>query len=687
MKLIGVDIGGTFTDLILADPEEGRFWIHKMPTKQRASEAMIEGVQELVKAASINAGEIDHLRLGTTTATNALLQYKGAKTGLITTKGYRDIIFIARHQRPMHYSIMQEMPWQDRELVRRRYRKVVTERLGPSGDVLTELDETEVVKVVEELKEAGVESIAICFLHSYRNSAHEDRVRHIVEEHYPGVFVTTSASIFPQFREYERFTTTCINAFVGPAVKKNFKEIETSLTDIGIKGEFRVMQSGGGVATLETASEKPVSLLMSGPAAGVLAGSWIGKLAGRENLITLDVGGTSADIGIITKRGIVEASARDTWVAGYPVMVPMIDIHTIGAGGGSIARVDSGGAFRVGPQSAGANPGPACYGLGGTEATVTDANVVLKRLDKDFFIGGQMKIDPALSLEVISNLAAQLDVGVDDAAEGVLTIANHNMANAIKARTIQKGHDPRNFSLLAFGGAGPLHAVAVAASMGIPEVIVPSYPGITSAMGLLTTDMKYDLIQNEFMLSENPDAQRLDKDLHMLEERAREYLSKDGVADTDMVFIRGADCRYVGQGYELRATIPDGEVTSDAVDQIWSNFHAIHEEEYGRMFLDNPIELVNLRVMAIGQVPKLQASVLDNVGAVKDAILGQDELLFRVDSKVQSYVTNFYLRERLPADEDFDGPAIVLQNDSTTVIPPNTNVVLDSVGNMILTII
>ncbi len=686
MKLIGVDIGGTFTDLILADTDQRNFWIHKTPTTSNLSEALIQGVRELTEMSGVGAGSIDHLRLGTTIATNALLEYDGAKTAMITTRGYRDILFIARHQRPFHYSIMQEIPWQDRELVRRRFRKVVTERLGPAGEVLAELDEKEAVQAVQELKEAGVESVAICFLHSYRNSAHEDRVRQIVEEVFPQAFVTTSASVFPQFREYERFTTACINAFVGPKVKRSLKDIQGSLRDIGVQGEFRVMQSGGGVATLETASEKPVFLLMSGPAGGVLAGSWVGKLSGRGNLITLDVGGTSADIGIITQRGITEASARDTWVAGYPVMVPMIDIHTIGAGGGSIARVDSGGAFRVGPQSAGADPGPACYGRGGSDPTVTDANVVLKRLDKDYFIGGEMAIYPELAREAVTRLAEQLNASLDEAAHGVLTILNHNMASAIRSRTIQKGHDPRKFSLVAFGGAGPLHAVDVAVSLGIPEVIVPLYPGITSAMGLLTTDMKYDLIQNEFMLSTNPDPERLSRDLEALEKQARSQLARDGVAAENMVLLRGADCRYVGQGYELRATIPDGPLTTEKVEQIWDSFHSIHEEEYGHKFPSNPIELVNLRVVAVGRVPKLEAPVLDRSGSLEEAFLREDELLFRVDGQLKPAATRFYRRERLPVGEIFQGPAVVLQKDSTTLLPPGTSAVVEPNGNMILTI-
>lgn len=686
MKLIGVDIGGTFTDLILSDTDDGKITIHKVPTSSHIYEGMIDGILDLAKQGGIRSESIDHVRLGMTTATNALLEYDGAKTGMITTRGYRDILFIARHQRPMHYSIMQEMPWQDRALVKRRYRKVVSERLGPKGQVLVPLDEQQVIDATQELKEAGVEAIAICFLHSYRNSAHEDRAKQIVEEVYPDAFVTTSSSIFPQFREYERFTAACINAFVGPKVKNTITQIGSSLRDKGISGDLRLMRSNGGVATAESASEAPATLLLSGPAAGVLAGQWVGKLSGRENLITLDVGGTSADIGIITKRGIVEASARDTWIAGYPIMVPMIDIHTIGAGGGSIARVDSGGAFRVGPKSAGANPGPACYGRGGQDPTVTDANVVLGRLDADHFVGGEMQIYPELSHEALGRLASELSVSANEAAEGMLTILNHNMANAIQSRTIQKGHDPRKFTLVAFGGAGPLHAVDVARSLGVPEVIVPLYPGITSAMGLLTTDLKYDLIKNEFMLSTSPDPAKLAMDLEELEIQARNQLRKDGVEERDMLLIRGADCRYVGQGYELRASIPAGEVTADNMGAIWESFHNIHEAEYGHRFPDNPIELVNLRVVAVGAVPKLLPPEFKGGASLDEALVREGDLLFRTNGKLEAQKTKFYVRDRLPVGQKFEGPAVILQKDSTTLVPPGSKAVLESNGNMILTL-
>ena len=686
MKLLGVDIGGTFTDLILADLTSGETYIHKVPsTVEDPSTGMMKGVQEICEMANMQISDINHLMHGTTVATNSLLTYEGAKTGLITTKGYRDIIHIARHQRPQHYSIMQEIPWQDRPLVKRRYRKVVSERLGPKGEVVTELDEQEAADAIQELKEAGVESIAVCFLFSHVNPQHEDRVKEIVEEIYPEAFVTTSASIFPQFREFERFTTAGINAFIGPKVKNYVDNLASRLKEEGVNSELHIMRSNGGAATTQIAAEKPATLLLSGPAAGILGGDWTAKFDGRDHVITFDVGGTSADIGIVTPRGISEASARDTWIAGYPVMVPILDAHTIGAGGGSIAYVDTGEAFRVGPRSAGANPGPACYGIGGEEPTVTDANVVLGRLDKEYFLGGEMAIYPEKAHTSIQALADQLKLDLHEAAEGVLTVLNNNMANAIRSRTIQKGYDPRDFTLVAFGGAGPLHAAEMAASMGIPEVLVPRYPGITSAVGLLTTDLRYDEIRNEFMLSMNMDLDQLNADLADLEATVRQQLLADGVAETDVTIERGADCRYVGQGYELRARIPDGEVTSDNVQAIWNNFHEIHEEEYGHFFTENPIELVSLRVVGVGKMPKLTAPTIEGGGTDgSEGYLKSAQVHFRVNGQLEAFETKYYERHKLKAGSVIPGPAILFQKDTTTVVPPHWTVTVKATGNLFL---
>ena len=611
MILVGVDVGGTFTDIILADTEKRKLAVHKLPTTAPdPSEGVLSGILGVCSREGIGPGQVDYLFHGTTVATNAMLEHKGARTGMITTAGYRDIIHIGRHQRPQNYSIMQDIPSQSKPLVQRRHRKTVSERLAPPhGEVLVALNEPEVRARIRELKAGGVEAIAVCFLFSYLNPEHEKRVCALVAEEFPEAFVTGSAEVSPQFREFERFTTACMNAFLGPKVKKFVLGLAERLEGAGLKGDVHIMTSNGGVATARTIAEKPVYSLLSGLAAGVLGGEWVGQRTGRENLITFDVGGTSADIGIVTSQGITEASARDTKISGFPVMVPMIDVHTIGAGGGSIAYVDAGGAFRVGPRSAGSIPGPACYGKGGEEPTVTDANVVLGRLDEHHFLGGEMTIYPQKALAAVSRLADRLHLDPYETAEGICTILASNMANAIRSRTVQKGHDPRQFSLIAFGGAGPMTAIDVAHHLRIPEVIVPVYPGITSAFGLLTTDLKYDFIKTELLLSTNNPVSRLKKDVRELEASAREQLLKDGLPESRIRFLRGLDLRYVGQGYELRIPVTENDFDGDNCDRIWAEFHERHRAEYDHCFPRNPIEVVNLRVTGLGMMPRLPEAV------------------------------------------------------------------------------
>src|SRR3954468_2032049 len=535
MRVVGVDIGGTFTDFMLFDTASGSVHVHKVPSTGGAPErAMIGGLQELCTMAGLAPSDVTGVFHGTTIATNAVLEHDGAVAGLITSRGFRDIVHIGRHQRPLHYSVMQDIPWQARPIVRRRHRKVVSERVvPPTGEVLVPLDEDEVRAAARELREDGVEAVAVCFLFSYLNPEHERRAAAVVREEMPDAFVTTSVDIVPQFREFERFTTATISAFVGPRTGSYLERLADGLDEQGIEGELHVMMSSGGVAGERSAAERPVTLLLSGPAAGILGGQWAAGLAGRRRLITFDMGGTSADIGIVTEDGIAEASARDTWIGGYPLLVPMLDVHTIGAGGGSIAYVDEGGAFRVGPRSAAAVPGPACYGHGGAEPTISDAHVVLGRLDPDRFLGGRMKLDRAAAVAVVQTLADELGLGLEAAAEGILTIANSNMARAIRSRTIEKGHDPREFALVAFGGAGPLHAAEVADSLEIPEVIVPPHPGITSAAGLLTSDLKYDQMRTVFQTEGSIDAQRLNRELDGLEELLRGWLRRDEVPEDD----------------------------------------------------------------------------------------------------------------------------------------------------------
>ena len=688
MQLLGVDVGGTFTDLVLADPDSGEVRVHKAPTSgDDPSEGVIGGITEICDMAGVEPAEISYVFHGTTTATNAILEHRGAEVGLITTEGFRDILHIGRHQRPQNYSIMQEIPWQDRTLIRRRHRKVVAERLTPpQGEVLTPLDEEGVRRAARELREAGIESVAVCFLFSYLNPEHEERAQEILEEELPDTFVTTSSSIFPQFREFERFTTAAINAFVGPRVSHYVRNLWAGLKESGMQADVHIMRSNGGVSPSEIAAEQPVTLLLSGPAAGVQGGAWSGGLSNREKLITFDVGGTSADIGIVTERGFTEAGARDTWIAGFPVMVPMINISTIGAGGGSVAYVDEGGAFRVGPRSSGAVPGPACYGKGGEEPTVTDAHVVLGRLDPDNFLGGGMRLYEELASEAVGQLAGQLGMDEQEAAAGIITILNNNMANATHAITTQKGQDPREYSLVAFGGAGPLHAVEVARVLGVREVIIPAYPGINSAMGLLTTDLKYDAIATQFSLSTAPDLKRLNEDLNRLEGEMYDQLRADGLDEQDITLERSADCRYVGQGYELRVTLPEGKIDEKSIERVWERMHELHRAEYGHAFPDNPVEMVNARVSGIGRTPKITEVPLAGERSISDARLRERDVYFRNNGTLEALPTAFYERNRLPVGESVEGPAVILQKDTTTVLPPDVSGTLDENGNFIVEI-
>lgn len=688
MKTIGVDVGGTFTDLVFCDMDTGELAIHKVSTTpQDPSLGVLTGIRELCESSGVHPADIDYIFHGTTTATNAVLENKGARAGMITNEGFRDILHIGRHQRVENYSIQQDLPWQHRPLVQRRYRKTVAGRLTPpTGAELVPLDEAAVIRAAQELRDEGVESVAICFLFSYLNPAHELRAQALVRQVMPEAFVTTSAYISPQFREFERFTTAALAAFIGPKVDRYIAHLESGLRAAGMTGELRIMASNGGVATAKMVTDKPTLTLLSGLAAGVLGGAWVGALMKRQRLITFDIGGTSADIGIVIDGQHAQTDARSTQIAGFPLQMPMIDVHTIGAGGGSIAYVDRGGAFRVGPQSAGAVPGPAAYGRGGLQPTVTDANLVLGRLDANDFLGGGMTLDASAAHKVMGQLAQQLGLTLHEAAEGVLTIINANMANAIRSRTVQKGIDPRTFALVAFGGAGPLHGADVAAMLSIPEVIVPPYPGITSAMGLLTTDLQYDATRTLFQVSDQIDLPRINRYFNEMQAELSQQFDADRIAPEQVSFERFGDLRYVGQGYELKVGLPAGDISAAALGAVWEDFHAAHAREYGHAFRESVIEVVNVRVTGVGAMPKITQLQAPSGGTLAQAQLRRSTCVFRADGHLQEFDTPFYQRTLLPVGEDFPGPAIILQKDSTTVVSPGSSARVDNSGSILITL-
>jgi N-methylhydantoinase A len=685
MIVLGVDVGGTFTDLILADLAQQRLTTHKTPsTPDNPAVAVVAGLQAICEKAGVGIPQIDSLFHGTTVGTNAMLEHDGAVTGLVTNEGFRDVLHIGRHQRPQHYSIMQDLPWQNRPMIRRRHRHTVAGRLDANGNELVPLDEDAVRDVAKTLAGQGVEAVLVGFLFSYVNPAHERRAAEILSEELPGVFVTTSSEVAPQFREFERFTTAAMSAFIGPKVRRYIRELQTRLHEQGLRGELHVMTSSGGVATPEMIARKPASTLLSGLVAGVRGGAWVGRHAGSERLITLDIGGTSADIGIVVDGRLTEADARSASIAGFPVMLPMIDIHTIGAGGGSIAYVDRGGAFRVGPESAGADPGPAAYGKGGEQPTVTDANLVLGRLAPENFLGGEMQLDIEASRRVIGRLAEQLGRTPEDTAEGALTVLNSNMANAIRSRTVQKGIDPRDFTLSGFGGAGPLHAAEVAGMLGVRRVLIPPHPGITSAMGLLTADLEYHALRTAFAVKGAVDHARLTGLFEDMEAELSGIFDRDGVPTEKRRMPRQGDLRYVGQGYELKVDFPDGALDEAALERVWRDFHDRHRAEYGHAFEDSPIEIVTVKVRGIGEVDKLGTPPEAASDGSAEPV-GHGKCVFRVDDVLSSFDTPYYDRAALPAGQPVRGPAILLQTDSTTVVPPDWSFEVDRFGNVIMT--
>ena len=524
------------------------------------------GIRELAARAGESPAALDQVFHGTTIATNIVIQHDGATVGMITTEGYRDILHIARHKKPLNFSNYQDLPWQAYPVVRRRHRLTVPERITKDGSVLVPLDEEKAREQVLRLKEAGVEAVAVCFLFSFLNPVHEQRVAEIVREEFPEAFLSVSSEVLPQYREYERFSTVGLNAFIGPKVGTYVKRLQEELTELGIRTGLHLMTSASGVATAEAAAKRPVNLLMSGPVAGVVGGIWAGRLAGHANVITLDVGGTSADIGLAQDGKLRMKHLLDTKVGPYQAMIPMVDVDTIGAGGGSIAYVDAGGIYRVGPRSAGAVPGPAAYDRGGTEPTATDALVNLGWLLPEAFLGGGMTLRADLAREAFANgPAAVLGMSVEEASMGAVQILSHSMVQSIEENSVRKGFDPRDFALVAEGGAGPLWAANIAIEVGTPHVIVPPHPGIAAAMGLLATDMTYEYVATTYQRLGALDAAALQQRFEELEEQAVRQLEEDGVPKDRMVIQRIADCRYLGQGYELRVDAPSGPV-----DDAWA---------------------------------------------------------------------------------------------------------------------
>src|SRR6516225_2477005 len=673
MVRVGVDVGGTNTDLVL-ESDRGIF-VHKVPsTPHDQSEGVLIGLRELCDIVGLRPRDISLIVHGTTIATNITIEHNGADVGMLTSRHFRDIPHIGRHKRPHNFSLHFDVPWQQRALVKRRNRVVITERISaPNGTIETPLIEQEVVEATRLFKRRGVRSVVIGFLFSFLNDVHERRAKEIVLAEMPDAYVCCSSEVANVIREYERFTTAAMNAFVGPKTSLYLNNLQRKLSEHGFRGNLRVIQSNGGIATVETCSRRAVSILMSGPAGGVIGGRAEGLLSGRSNLITVDIGGTSADISTIPDGRIKIMNARDSYVSGHPILVPMIDLVSIGAGGGSIAYIDSAGGFHVGPRSAGAEPGPACYGKGGEEPTVTDAQVVLGRLDADKMLGGDLPIDPDLAHKAVdAKVAKPLGLSLKDAALGIIKVINSNMALAIRSNSVARGIDPRQFALVPFGGAGPLHAVALAEAVAAADIIVPIAPGITAAMGLLQTDMQYEHARSLIVALNHADRAAIERINALIDEltaRVRGDLEKDGVPRERQKFERLAECRYHGQGFELRAKLPNGPVTTANVNDIITRFHEQHRLDYGYHFEEGAVELITVRVIGRDDVTPLKVGHIEKANGhdISEALLYRRPTTFDDGATLD---TPRYDRGRLKAGHRVPGPAILVQHNATTLLPP-----------------
>ena len=666
---IGVDSGGTFTDVCLFREGDTVSQVWKVPsTPDDPSRAIAEGI---AAALSVHGGAPDavgYLGHGTTVATNALIQGRGAKTGLITSAGFRDLLEIRRQMRPSLYDLQCDKP---EPVVARRLRFEVAERLRHDGTVETPVDEDAVRQAARALREEGVNAVAIAFLYAFVDPAHERRARAIVEAEMPDAFITCSHEVAPEFREYERFSTTAVNASLGPVMETYVRRLEARVADLDIPVAPHITQSNGGVISCQTAATEPVRTVLSGPSTGVVGAIALGRLAEAPDIITFDMGGTSTDVALV--RNGQAARTGQNIVHGHPLKTPMLDINTVGAGGGSIARVDAGGLLKVGPESAGADPGPACYDRGSLESTVTDANVVLGVLHPTQLLGGRMPIRKTLAEASVDRLGAQMGLPREAVAEGIISIVVANMAKAIRVISVQRGHDPRNFALMAFGGAGPIHASRLARELECPRIIVPPHPGILCATGLLMTDMVTDYARTRLTLLDGAQG-TIVEEFSALEAAATAWFEAEGIPAGARATKRSIDMRYAGQNYELA-------IPADDPAGLRSAFEAEHERMYGYIAQEEPIQLVTFRIEATGKVPKSEFRQVATTGRAPEPTGSRQVWLSEAGGWTQ---TNLYDRATLCADQTIAGPAIVEQMDSTTLILPGQSMTVDRFANIVI---
>ena len=678
---LGVDVGGTFTDLFLVSEGNGgaQFRVKTPSTPHDPSEGVLTGVRRICEDAGIGVGDLRNILHGTTVATNAVLESKGARVGLITTQGFGQILHLARSQTPGPLAgwIIMIKPDPPASLADTRE---AIERMDAHGQTIVPVDETQVEGIVRDLVESGVESLTVGLINSYVSSAHEEQIGAIVERLYPGFPVTLSSNVLPEFREYERTLTACMNSYVRPKVASYVEHLQSELGGIGAKAEVNILRSDAGLMTTKEAMRNPIYGILSGPSGGVAGALYVARKAGFDDILTFDMGGTSTDVALCQNGQ--PTIGRETSISHFRIKVPSVNVHTVGAGGGSIAHVpELTKALRVGPQSAGAEPGPAAYGKGGVEPTVTDANVVLGHLPPRL-LGGEMQLDAEAARVAVATTQEAMGLpSVEAAAEGILSIVNENMAGALRLVSVQRGHDPREFAFVAYGGAGPLHANAVAEIMGSFPVLVPPAPGLLCAVGDLVADFRDEFAQTYIRVLSDADSGEMGSILESLGERAVDWLEGEGIHPDARGITYTADMRYHRQGYEIPVEINPEEVRDSGLSDLEQRFNGLHEQLYGFRMPGTACEIVNLRAVGFGAVPKpdLPMGELGSVDA-SGAVTDEHEIVFRGER----VPTKIYDREKLAPGMQLEGPAIVTEFDSTTVVLPGYTARIDVNFNILI---
>ncbi len=674
MYRLSTDVGGTFTDGVLLDETTGMIKVSKVSsTPQNPAIGTIQSIERF----KIPLDEVAFLVHGTTVVINALIEGKGAKAALITTEGFRDVLEIGRSNRTEMYDALYGKP---APLVPRYLRLEIKERVSSDGTVLVPLDASDLAQIIQFLQEEQVESAAVCLLNAYRNPKHEQEIGRLLGEQYPGVAVSLSHNITRRYYEYERTSTAVQNAYVMPVVQRYLRSLEQELTQRHFQSDLQIMQSNGGVMTSAVAREIPVAMVESGPAAGAIGAAQLATMIGYDNVISYDMGGTTAKTSIITE-GLPETTDQYL-VEGRPILLPVVDLREIGAGGGSIAWIDEAGALHVGPQSAGAEPGPACYMRGGVEPTVTDANLQLGILDPGYFLGGEMEVSTQLAAEAIQRIAAYFGIGVDEAAQGIIKIVNTNMSGLLQSMTIKRGYDPRDFAMVAFGGAGPVHAVAIARELNVPRVIIPPSPGVFSAWGMLMADLRHDFTQTFIELMGDADPGTINGIFAELEAQVKELFERENISEKNIVMIHEMGLRYYGQEHTLDVSAPSRLTAADK-EALSRGYDELHLRVYGHNAPEEPKEIVSLRVTGMGKVrkPALQTIPSGSRTPARESMVGQRKV-YLGDGRHRAF--DIFQRGRLLAGNDILGPAIIEEPTATTVVEDDLTCSVDQFGNLII---